>query len=93
LAITTLRRKRRFQKEYDDLPPPLKDEVDAALMDLRRNPIPPTRRFHSLGGHKNPKIYTIDATSNKAYKISLELDGECAILRRIATHKEIDRMP
>jgi hypothetical protein len=93
LAIKVLRRKKRFQKEYGDLTPTLRMEVDQAIRDLMSNPIPSSRRFHSLGGHKNPKIYTIDVTPNKAYKISLEIEGDCATLRRVATHKEIDRLP
>lgn len=93
MAITTLRRKKRFQKEYDDLTPDLKDCVGDAIRDLMCNPIPIGRRFHSLSGYKNPKIYSIDVTPNRAYKISLEVDGESATLRRVATHKEIDRQP
>lgn len=93
MTIRSVRKQVRFQKEYAALNDGLKAEVDAALTDMFRSPIPPGRRFHSLSGYKNPKLYTIDVTSNKAYKISLELDGDCAILRRIATHREIDRAP
>jgi len=93
LPIRSTKRKTRFQKDYDALTNALKSEVDAAIVDLYSNPIPPTRRFHSLGGFKNPKLYTIDVTPNKSHKISLEIDGDVAILRRVATHKVIDRMP
>lgn len=88
-----MRRKKRFQKEYDDLTPDMKQEVDDALVDLLSNPIPARRRFHSLEGYRNPKLFTIDVTGNKSHKISLEIDGTVATLRRIATHKEIDRGP
>lgn len=88
-----MRRKKRFQKEYDGLTPDLKAAVDDAIYDLTSDPIPAKRRFHPLNGYSNPKIYSIDVTSNHAYKISVEIDGECATLRRIATHREIDRLP
>lgn len=83
--------KSRFKRDYQALDPNLRAETDQALKDLLRDPLPPGRRFHSLKGFKNPKLYTFDVTANKAYKISLEIDGETAILRRIATHREIDR--
>jgi mRNA-degrading endonuclease RelE of RelBE toxin-antitoxin system len=93
LAITGLRFTDRFQREYKSLSVELKQAVDETIRDLNKDPIPTVRRFHSLKGFKNPKLYTVDVTSNKAYKISLAIDGETATLRRIATHKEIDRAP
>lgn len=93
MAIESVQFTARFQKEYKALANDLRTEVDLALRDLLKNPIPPGRRFHALGGYKNPKLYTIDVTVNRAYKISLELDGTLATLRRIATHKQIDRKP
>ena len=56
-------------------------------------PIPRSLRLHALSGYKNPKVFTIDVTSNHAYKISLEIDGQTANLRRIGTHKVLDRAP
>lgn len=93
MAIKSLRRKKRFQKEYNDLTNHLKSAADDTMRDLLANPIPAGKRFHSLKGISNPKVYTIDVTPDRAYKISLEIDGEVATLRRIATHKEIDRAP
>ena len=48
------------------------------------------RRLHALHGYRNPKVFTIDVLINHAYKISLEINGETANLRRVATHKVID---
>jgi mRNA-degrading endonuclease RelE of RelBE toxin-antitoxin system len=93
LAIESVQFTARFQKEYKALTNDLRAEVDEALRDLLKNPIPLNRRFHSLSGYRNPKLYTIDVTVNRAYKISLELDGTLATLRRVATHKQIDRKP
>lgn len=64
-----------------------------AVADLLKYPIPKSRRLHPLAGFKNPKVYTIDVFSNHAYKISLEIEGDTATLRRVATHKVIDRSP
>ncbi|MFC4705197.1 MULTISPECIES: type II toxin-antitoxin system RelE family toxin [Paraburkholderia] len=93
MPITGVNFTDRFRKEYSNLTSALQTAVDEALRDLMKDPIPNGRRFHSLGGYKNPKVYTIDVTSNRAYKVSLELNGAVATLRRVATHKEIDRKP
>lgn len=55
---------------------------------------PPARlRFEKLTGYKNPSIYTIHVTRNHSHKLSFELVGNVAVLRKIGTHKEIDRAP
>lgn len=41
----------------------------------------------------NPSIFTIHATRNHSHKISFEIEGDVAIMRKIGTHKEIDRSP
>lgn len=83
----------KFAKDYESLDPVLKQEADNAIKDLMKCPIPASRRMHGLRGYKNPKVFTIDVLSNKSYKISLEIDGTHAILRRVATHKIIDNAP
>lgn len=69
----------------------IQKEVHAALADLQREVIPSKRRLHQLENYKDPKIHTIDVPSNHSYKISLEIDGATATLRRVATHKTIDQ--
>lgn len=93
LKISLLRRKSRFDGDLKAPPLNIQTEVKAAIQDLLKDPIPATRRLHPLTGFKNPKIYTIDVFSNHSYKISLEIDGEVATLRRVASHKTIDRCP
>lgn len=83
----------KFKKDYDSLDSGLQRDTDDAIRDLMKNPIPSTRRLHALRGYKNPKIFTIDVRSNKSYKMSLEINGTHAILRRVATHKTIDYAP
>lgn len=93
MPIKSFNIKSRFKKEYGNLDPGLQQSVNEAIADLMKETIPAWRRFHSLSGYRNPRLYTIDVTPNKAYKISLEMDGEVATLRRIASHGEIDRAP
>jgi hypothetical protein len=90
-AITQVEFTDRFKRELAKLPDDIKAAATVAIRDIYKNPVPAMRRFHRLGGYKNPKVFTIDVTANKAYKISLEIDGTKASLRRIGTHKELDR--
>jgi hypothetical protein len=90
--IRVIRRTDRFEREIKALKPDILEAAKEAIKDLQKDPIPTSRRLHKLGGYKNPKVYTVDVLSNHSYKISLEIDGQTATLRRIATHKEIDRV-
>ena len=61
-------------------------------MDIQKDPMPGVRRPHSVTPRgKKPTVYTVDVTANKAYKMSFQMDGDTAILRRVGTHKAIDR--
>jgi mRNA-degrading endonuclease RelE of RelBE toxin-antitoxin system len=91
--IIKITRNEKFEKDLKSLPPDILLAVKDAIRDLFRYPIPTSRRLHALQGYKNPKVYTIDVTANHAYKISLEINGQTANLRRISTHKVIDRAP
>lgn len=92
-VIKTLGRSDKFENDLKKLPQDVRDAAKDAIRDLLKQPIPTARRFHQLHGYKNPKLYTIDVFTNKSYKISFELKGTEAYLRRIATHKVIDRAP
>lgn len=48
-------------------------------------------RFEKLKGYSDPDVYSIHVSGN--YKLSMEISGSRAILRRVATHDEIDRQP
>ncbi len=89
----TIERNSRFDQDLKRLPLDIQNAAKEAIRDLMRDPIPATRRLHPLTGFKNPKVYTIDVFSNHLYKISFEIDGPKAILRRIHTHKTIDSAP
>lgn len=92
MRISKLAYTRKFERDLKALSPELLSAAKEAVRDLLEDPVPSVRRLHSLAGHK-PKVYTIDVLSNHAYKISFEIDGETAILRRVASHVEIDRLP
>ncbi|MDQ1832262.1 type II toxin-antitoxin system RelE family toxin [Massilia scottii] len=89
--ITTVTRNERFDKDFKSLPPDIQIAAKEAIKDLFKHPIPGSRRFHALQGYRNPKVFTIDILANHAYKISLEIEGQNANLRRVGTHKLIDR--
>lgn len=89
VTITTWRKTKRFQREYDKLDNELRDRVDAKLRDLTKELRPPGLAFEKLKGYSDPEIYSLHVTGN--YKLTLEIDGNCATLRRVATHNEIDR--
>ena len=82
-----------FLRDYQKLGPQLQDAVDAAIVGLKEDPISRKWRFEKLRGYKKPNIYTVHVTPNHSHKMSLEQRGDTAFLRRIATHKEIDRSP
>lgn len=80
-----------FKRDYKKLDTQMKDRVDAKLDDLLKDPRPPGLRFEKLKGYRRPDIYTIHVTGN--YKISLEIAGTDARLRRVGPHNYIDRTP
>ncbi len=84
----------KFIRDYKRLPSDIQQEVEACIKDLTQDPVPSSRRPHSVSpkGLK-PAIFTLDVTSNKAYKLSFQISGNVATLRRVASHKQIDRAP
>lgn len=81
----------RFDRDYRKLDSVMKDRVDEKLRDLLKNPRPSGLAFEKLKGYKRPDIYTIHVTGN--YKVSFNIEGDLAVLRRIACHNEVDRRP
>ena len=91
VVIKSVDYRARFQKDYSCLARELQELVEAKIKDLLKDPRPPGLRFEKLKGIRNPSVYTIHVTGN--YKISFEIIGDCAILRRVANHDTIDRTP
>lgn len=88
--IKSIQRTDTFKRDFKRLDQQLQREVVSAIDDLHKDPVPSSRRFHAIDSSR-PKVYSIDVTSNKSHKISLQIDGDVATLRRVGTHKEIDR--
>ncbi len=91
VRVTAWRKSKRFHKDYEKLTIELRDLVDQKLQDLVRTPMPSGLKFEKLRGYANPDVYTIHVTGN--YKISMEIAGSEAFLRRAADHNDIDRAP
>jgi mRNA-degrading endonuclease YafQ of YafQ-DinJ toxin-antitoxin module len=81
----------RFKKDYKALSTDVQDAVDACILDLEKDPLPAVRRGHRINAGRFPKVFSVDVFSNKSYKISFEINGKEALLRRVGTHREIDR--
>lgn len=91
VVITRWAKLKRFHRDYDRLTIEQRDLVDGKLQDLSLPVRPPGLAFEKLKGYSDPDLYTIHVTGN--YKISMEIRGQMAILRRVANHDEIDRAP
>jgi hypothetical protein len=87
-------KKATFVRDFQALPDNIKQACRDALARFAENPRANSLRMHALTGYSDPKVFTIDVTPNKAYKISFEYgDSGAVVLRRVRTHKEIDRAP
>ena len=91
VIIGSWQKSKRFHRDYDKLTIDLRDRVDAKLQDLSRPVRPSGLAFEKLKGYSDPDIYSVHVTGN--YKLTLELVGNRAFLRRVGTHDEIDLAP
>lgn len=91
VVITSVDYTKRFKKDFSKLDRDLQDAASDKIKCLQADPRPPGLVFEKLKGYSQPSLYTIHVTGN--YKISMEIIGSQAILRRIACHNEIDRHP
>ncbi len=83
----------RFRSEMRSLSPDLIRATKEALALLQRNPRAKTLRLHPLTGLAKPTVWKIDVFTNHAWQVTFELNGTTAELKRIGTHKSIDRDP
>lgn len=91
VVIASWRKLKRFHRDYDKLTIELRDRVDEKLQDLTKEMRPSGLAFEKLKGYTNPDIYSVHVTGN--YKLTMEIAGNQAFLRRVADHDEIDRSP
>lgn len=82
-----------FKSELQAAGPDVQQAARDALKLLKANPRAKTLRLHSLSGYCKPTIYKIDVYANHSWQITFELAGKTAVLRRLATHKDINRRP
>lgn len=82
-----------FQNDFKALDTEVKAAAKDAISLLLRDPQPKKLRLEKLSGYKRPGIFTIHITANHSHKLSFELIDGIAVLRRIGTHKLIDRTP
>jgi mRNA-degrading endonuclease YafQ of YafQ-DinJ toxin-antitoxin module len=83
----------RFKDEFQKLEPSVQAAAKDALDTLLRHPQSKSLRLHPLTGLPKPTVWKIDVFANHSWQITFELNGSTAELKRIATHKTIDRDP
>jgi len=93
LTITRVVTTTSSDNDFKDLPQEIQNVVTEYLELLLTNHKAKKLRFEKLSGHKKPPIYTIHVTPNHSHKASMEIIDGIAKLRRIGTHKKIDRNP
>jgi len=93
ILIRSLARKETFDRDFRRAPLEIQNAAKNAIRDLVRYPQPNKLRLHSITGCFDPRILKIDVLSNKSWQITFEMEGSVAILRRLGTHRLIDRKP
>lgn len=93
VKIDAIDYKASFDKDFGKAPPNVRVAAADALKELMKNPQPAKLRLHSLHGCFSPRILKIDVFPNRSWQITFEMDGTTAILRRLATHRDINRRP
>lgn len=82
-----------FKRDAGKLDPACRQLLADALADLTKYPQPARLQLEKLKGYRNPNIYTIHFTPNNSHKASFEYKEGIAIMRRVGTHRAIDRGP
>ena len=78
-----------FTAQLKKMPVEIQLAARQAVKDLVKDPYPKKYRLEK----QTREVWTIHVTSNHSHKLSFVLDGDTATLRKIGTHKEIDRAP
>ena len=89
LGIARLTRLARFEKAFKRLDPGVQDAAKKALSDLLRDPIPPGRNLELVRGRKD--VYSIRV--NYHFRMSFQVQGDVAVMRRVAPHDELYSSP
>lgn len=84
---------KRFKAELQKFQPDVIEAVKKALELLQNNPEAKSLRLHPLTGLPKPTVWKIDVFTNHSWQVTFELNGTTAELKRVSTHKSIDRNP
>ena len=82
-----------FKAAMAAAPPDLHKAAIEALNLLLKNSRARSLRVHALKGYSKPTLFKMDVYANHAWQITFEMQGTKAILRRLGTHKALDRDP
>ena len=93
IVVTAFAYSERFKSEIQSLSPDVQKAAKDALDLLLKNPRAKSLRLHNLTGLPKPTVWKIDIYANHSWQITFELNGCIAELKRIGTHKSIDREP
>lgn len=91
VLIQALDKKESFIRDFRKAPPDVQRAAEDAIRALKQNPQPARLRVHSLTGTFDPKIFKADVFTNHSWQITFEMEGNTAILRRLARHSVADR--
>ncbi|WP_146033757.1 hypothetical protein [Alicycliphilus denitrificans] len=93
ITITGLANSDRFASDLRSAPAEVQRAALEAIRLLQTNPGAKSLRLHNLKGMPKPTIWKIDVYANHAWQITFEMNGQVAELKRLGTHKTIDRDP
>lgn len=93
LTVTGFANSDRFASDLRSAPAEVQRAALEALKLLQNNPGARSLRLHTLKGMPKPTIWKIDVYANHSWQITFEMNGQVAELKRLGTHKTIDRDP
>ncbi|OJU91381.1 MAG: hypothetical protein BGO13_13140 [Burkholderiales bacterium 66-5] len=93
ITITGFSHSGRFVSDLRSAPIEVQQAAQEALRLLQTNPSAKSLRLHPLKGMPKPTVWKIDVFVSHAWQITFELNGTVAELKRLGTHKTIDRDP
>ena len=93
IQITGFAYSLRFAADLKSAPADVQQAALQALNLLVLNPTAKSLRLHPLKGMPKPTVWKLDVFANHAWQITFEINGTIAELKRLGTHKTIDRAP
>lgn len=93
MEVKRFARTKRFEADVKALDPATLAALSDALKLLMQNPRAKSLRTHTLSGYGKPTLWKLDVYANRSWQVTFEFNDGTASLKRIATHKAIDRDP